>query len=422
MRSATQELTVIAELDEDSLAVLHERLEAIGLHPEKNDVFLPAAVPNTHFMRFLIIERDGDLPPLLAWETNYDGDVTDYLTGAVQQPLDRIFEFCTGYPTGARADTRVWWLLERSIRAAAFYTAYRGVPRSQVLNDRKVHDAIREAIDTLGNPAKLTGKSATQIQAQLRDYVRGKHQDLDISVSDDQRWRWRLAKLGVLLFLAPLVAVLAVVAGLPWYVTLRFKEERDKPDANDRPVHDDKHLSDFEDQVRQNQLTHIVEIKQGWFRHATLSFVLFAIDIIARAWEVHGDLGGISSIHFARWLIIRDRWTMDGPKRHRLLFFSNYDGSWESYLGEFVDRAAFGLSGIWSNTVGFPRTRKLIRDGAEDEEAFKQWTRSHQIKTHAWWSGVSDSTVQNIRNDLWVRRNLDRRLDEEDAEAWLRRL
>jgi hypothetical protein len=64
----------------------------------------------------------------------------------------------------------------------------------------------------------------------------------------------------------------------------------------------------------------------------------------------------------------------------------------------------------------------LIGDGAEDEEAFKQWTRRHQIETQAWWSGVPDSTVQNIRNDIWVRRNLSRRLDDEELDEWLRRL
>ena len=90
----------------------------------------------------------------------------------------------------------------------------------------------------------------------------------------------------------------------------------------------------------------------------------------------------------------------DVARRHRLLFFSNYDGSWESYLGEFIDRAACGLTAVWSNTVGFPRTCRLLGAGARDEEAFKQWTRRHQILTQVWWSGVPDSTVQNIRDDV----------------------
>jgi hypothetical protein len=424
MRDATKALTVIAELEPDEARIreLHELLRVIGDEPEKNSRFKPADVPNTHFMRFVIIERDRDLPALLAWESNYDGEVTEYLAGAVRAPIDQIFAYCTGYPAGRADDTRIWWLLERAIPAAAFYVAYRGVPRTQVINDRKVHDAIRAAIDRTGGRAAFKGKAPHDIQAALRASVVEQDPTLDVSVSDDQRWRWRLAKAGVLLFLVPPFIVVALLVGLPWYFTLRRKEKRDVPEPNDRPVHDDKDLSRFEDKVTQNQLTHLVEIKPGWFRYATLRVVLFAIDMIARAWEVHGDLGGIISIHFARWVIIADRWTLNGPKRHRVLFFSNYDGSWESYLGEFVDRAAFGLSGIWSNTLEFPQTRNLIGDGAEDEEAFKQWTRRHQIETQAWWSGVPDSTVQNIRNDIWVRRNLSRRLDDEELDEWLRRL
>ncbi|HEY5947109.1 MAG TPA: hypothetical protein VIV40_16515 [Kofleriaceae bacterium] len=424
MRDATKALTVIAELDADPdrLAILRSRLKIIGDHPENNPLFLPEQVPHTHFMRFVIIERDFDLPALLAWESNYDGDVTEYLVGAVRAPIDQIFEFCIGYPAGGSDEARVWWLLEHTRRSAAFYTGYRGVPRTQVVNDRKVHDAIRDAIDRQGGHAAFDGLPAREIQRRLREHVQTTHPELDTSVSDDQRWRWRFAKLAAIVFLAPPVLVLAIVVGLPWWFTLRHKEKTDVAEPNDRPVHDDKDLSQFEDKVTQNQLTHLVEIKPGWFRYATLSFVLFAIDIIARAWEVEGDLGGITSIHFARWVIIPDTWTTRGRKRHRLLFFSNYDGSWESYLGEFVDRAAFGLSGVWSNTVGFPTTRYLIRAGAKDEEAFKQWTRRHQIPTQAWWSGVPDSTVQNIRNDLWLRRNLERRLDDNELDDWLKRL
>jgi hypothetical protein len=205
---------------------------------------------------------------------------------------------------------------------------------------------------------------------------------------------------------------------------LRAKEKRDLADVNTRPVHDDKHLANDEDPdgVTQNQLTHVVDIKPGWFRLATLRFVLTAIDVIARVYSVRGNLGGIISIHFARWVILVDRRAQKKDVRHRLLFLSNYDGSWESYLGEFVDRAAYGLTGVWSNTVGFPRTEGLLGAGAHDEEAFKQWTRRHQIHTQVWWTGVPDSTVQNIRDDIWIRQNLGRALPDDEVAAWLRKL
>jgi hypothetical protein len=185
-------------------------------------------------------------------------------------------------------------------------------------------------------------------------------------------------------------------------------------------------VHELEDRGAQNQLTHVVDIKPGAFRLATLWLVLKAIDVIARVYSVRGNLGGITAIHFARWVILRDhrdRRARNGePRRHRLLFFSNYDGSWESYLGEFIDRAAYGLTAVWSNTRGFPATEHLACAGARDEEAFKQWAREHQIPTQVWWTGAPDSTVRNIRDDIWIRRRLDRGLSDDEVATWLRRL
>ncbi|TMQ17588.1 MAG: hypothetical protein E6J91_09880 [Deltaproteobacteria bacterium] len=173
--------------------------------------------------------------------------------------------------------------------------------------------------------------------------------------------------------------------------------------------------------MTQNQLTHVVDVRPGRFRLATLWLVLAAIDIAARVHAVRGQLGGITAIHFARWVIVRDRRPVQ-PRRHRLVFFSNYDGSWESYLGEFIDRAASGLTAVWSNTVGFPATRHLVLAGARDEESFKQWTREHQLPTQVWWSGVPDATVQNIRDDVWIRQQLSRGLPDHELETWLGKL
>ena len=50
----------------------------------------------------------------------------------------------------------------------------------------------------------------------------------------------------------------------------------------------------------------------------------------------------------------------------RLLFLSNFDGSWENYLDDFIDKASIGLTGVWSNTLKFPRTYFLVLGGASD--------------------------------------------------------
>jgi hypothetical protein len=218
-----------------------------------------------------------------------------------------------------------------------------------------------------------------------------------------------------------LPALLVII--VPWFVILRMRERTEAGTSATGPVHARPEVRAIEDLIRQNQLTHVVDIKPGRFRMFTLWSVLHVIGVLASVFYVNGHLGGITSIHFARWVILRDRRSVPRAlRRDRLVFFSNYDGSWESYLGEFIDRASTGLTAIWSNTEGFPRTKLLMFDGATDEEAFKQWTRDHQRETQVWWSGVPEATVQNVRDDLWLRRRLEQRLADKELAAWLRRV
>jgi hypothetical protein len=422
MQPATQALTVLAEIDPARRPELEACLRAIAADLDNNVVFRPCDLPATHFMRFVLVtdEPRRELPVLLAWESNHDGEAAAYLARIARHvpSIDRVFEHCRDYPAAGTADVDGWvaWMLERSHRAAAFYTGYRGVPRTQVVNDGAVHDEIREIVDR--HRMQLSRYPATEIQRRIADDLRARRPDLDITAQDDDTWtlQWVLAIAGGLL----LVPILLVIIG-PWLLALRSHEEAESAPTYDRPVHDDHLMQVAEDHVTQNQLTHVVDIKPGWFRLFTVWAVLGAIDALARVYFVNGALGGITSIHFARWVILRDRRRVR-TKRHRLLFFSNYDGSWESYLGEFIDRASSGLTAVWSNTVDFPRSRFLIGAGARDEEAFKQWTRDHQIATQVWWSGVPASTVQNVRDDIAIRRRLQRPLPDDEAIQWLEML
>jgi len=383
-------------------------------------------LPDTHFTRFVIIDDDrGELPALLVWESNHDGSTAAYLAkcaGAEPAGLDAVLGCCAAYPArGARdRDAFVGWAKRRNVRAEAFYCAYRGVSRAQVDNDRAVHDAIRDYLDA--HRGELVELAPVEIQHRLAAHVRA--QGLDARPQGDGEAMVLLRKLG---YYAALVVVAAValvlfpitvpMAYLGWK-ELRRREEDEQPPKATRPVHDDEGHRDLEDRIQQNQLTHVVDVKPGTFRLVTMRGFLFLVDVLSRGWCVYGDLAGITSIHFARWVLLKD----PRGRRHRLVFFSNYDGSWDAYLGEFIDRAAWGLTGVWSNTDGFPATEGLIRKGALDEEAFKQWARDHQRPTQVWWSGVRGATVQNVRDDVWIRRRLAGPVGDPDLPGWLRKL
>jgi hypothetical protein len=429
MREATQALTVLAEIAPAARGKLVERLAAIADDLDGNAVFRPRELPDTHFMRFAIIDdARGEFPALLAWESNHDGRAAAYLAAVARAApsISAVFECCAGYPAAGTADVDGWvaWMLGHAHRAAAFYTGYRGLPRNAVVNARGVHDAVRHALDH-ADRAALRAMSRGELQRWIHDRA-AERPDLDLSPDGpegparDDELRWLLGKLAAGAAAVVLLVPMLLVAPF-WYLALRHKEERDIATAYARPLDIDPAVRCIEDRITQNQMTHVVDLKPGWFRLATLWAVLTAIDILVRIYWVRGELGGITAIHFARWVIVRDRRRVPRP-RHRLVFFSNYDGSWESYLGEFIDRAASGLTAVWSNTLGFPATENLLQAGARDEESFKQWTREHQLPTQVWWSGVPDATVQNVRDDIAIRRELARGLADHELEAWLRKL
>jgi len=142
--------------------------------------------------------------------------------------------------------------------------------------------------------------------------------------------------------------------------------------------------------------------------------VLWAVNLLARARATHGELSGIPSIHFAHWSMI--------DSGRRLLFLSNFDGSWENYLDDFIDKASTGLTGVWSNTLNFPRTYFLIFGGAKDGPRFKAVARDGQSVTNAWYSAYRDQTVQGIDNNSTIRENLLKPLDKAKAAELLQRL
>ena len=89
----------------------------------------------------------------------------------------------------------------------------------------------------------------------------------------------------------------------------------------------------------------------------------------------------MKTIHFARWVFL------DGKRR--VFFASNYDGSLESYMDDFIDKIAWGLNVVFSNGVGYPRTSWLVLGGARDELAFKDYLRTHQVPTRVWYSAYA---------------------------------
>ena len=163
----------------------------------------------------------------------------------------------------------------------------------------------------------------------------------------------------------------------------------------------------------QNHMVSLTQLKPGWLRSFALRLVFWAIGTIGPLLYKAGYLGAIGTIHFARWVTV--------PGTRDFLFFSNYGGSWESYLEDFITLSHNGLTGVWSNTVGFPKTSNLIGEGATDGERFKRYARQSMLPTRFWYSAYPELTTDMIRANADIRRGLSGAMSEDDAALWLSR-
>ncbi len=208
------------------------------------------------------------------------------------------------------------------------------------------------------------------------------------------------------LFVAFVILMLFVALIALFLYLIERKERKDMPDVGRVDVEHMRVVSLNENTAHciQNHFVNLSTVKPGPIRKWTLRLTLWTIHWLGVYWFNHGKLGRIPSIHFARWIFL------DGKEfgASQLLFMTNYDGGWDSYLGDFVDGASEGVSAIWSNTTGFPRTWWLtLGGGSRFEKAFKAYARSGQKKSCAWYSAYPDVSVPQKLSNAKVRRLFD---------------
>jgi deferrochelatase/peroxidase EfeB len=210
-------------------------------------------------------------------------------------------------------------------------------------------------------------------------------------------------------FVATLLAALAAL-GIA-YVVFRRQETRDEPDHRAPDPKKVAAIVERENFHAHNHLAAVSVIKPGLLRPAVLKVVFAAIMQLATNLFRPGWLGTLGTIHFARWVRV--------PGTRDLIFLSNYGGSFESYLEDFITIAHAGLTGVWSNTEGFPRASNLVQQGASDGDFFKRWARRQQVPTGCWYSAYPRLTTTNIRTNAAIRQGLGTILTEEEARRWL---
>jgi hypothetical protein len=209
-----------------------------------------------------------------------------------------------------------------------------------------------------------------------------------------------------LLPVAPLL-----LAALPgWLLLVRLHERRDVPETALPSREHVAELTAREDHGTPNPFTAYGRVKPGLVRAVTIRVALRGLDYASRHVFARDNLAGIRSIHFARWVLIDDG--------RRVVFASNYDGSQESYMADFIDRVAWGVNLVFSNGLGYPHTRWLLFGGARDEQSYKNYLRNHQLPS-VWFSAYPALSARNVDDNSALRDGLTRELTGEEARTWL---
>ena len=149
---------------------------------------------------------------------------------------------------------------------------------------------------------------------------------------------------------------------------------------------------------RVTEITHIVPFKQGGpralngIRYADRCRALLESFQKLEAEGFTSPVRRFSGIHFARWQLI------DGDTR--LLFTTNFDGSWEDYIGAFVRQIPWSLGLIWTNCENYPLDRKSgdrLIPGAADYTLFSRFVKRYQVPAGLFYAQHGDLTIRDVR-------------------------
>ncbi len=457
-------VTIIAAVPVDKIAALRASIEALG-NPAKLSLKSELdAIGTVHFASVNVFPASAGDRGHLVFEFSGDGAPDDLLTllaGKLSADLGPIFAQASD--RGSASLYEFWKSRMVSVGQSPFANPgvnFTGTPGFSVERIRREGALAAHLTALLSQP--LPAEPALQRLTRIRDELR-----------HTQDWRWALEPeplaqggapdlpktvaeavpvLGILAapfaktflwpFLIPIVAAFvlgwwmqgftlhgtlsalfytalvaagtaALVIGLAFLLYRKLRRHENAEIPQDQPPNRQAvdAILQRENFAAQNHLAALSVMKTGWLRRFTITLVFWGVAQLVQRYFRPGFLASLGTIHFARWVTV--------PKTGDLLFLSNYGGSWESYLEDFITKAHTGLTGIWSNTVDFPKTANLFQDGASDGERFKRWARRQQVPTSFWYSAYPGLTTANIRTNAAIRQGLGAALTESEARQFL---
>jgi hypothetical protein len=114
----------------------------------------------------------------------------------------------------------------------------------------------------------------------------------------------------------------------------------------------------------------------------------------------------LSLIHYARWVIIMPGqfpWLgEDQPKEDLkyayMIFFSNFNGSWNQYVDSFSSAIPGGLDFFWYKSIKYPKSVPML--------PFHRYITSNQIWTDYYYNAYPMATSNDVKAAQRVKKSL----------------
>jgi hypothetical protein len=455
---------IVAKVDQTRVAALRQELAKMTL-ADKPGMADPhnALVPfgnygNIHFARFVVLEdntaKDREafhlsvegLSIYLCFMVDCDGSANELLASMARDlpGLKHIFSHCQGFdPQG----DVLAWLKARIVKPSAHYVNWIGRTVDQVHAEACLHSQLRAALPGIKStdpqgiftdlklqvkPGKLTAAPPTPLAWRIYNLVHLLTPFAVVAlvalvillpwlkarffpnwtIPNLPHWTIFLLSHLTTAFLLLLAVVLIFILTLAFVILLRRHEQTDPIVCEPYGKRHVNELRRGEDHDVTNQFTAMGSLKPGWFRFFTQIAVLYFINWVARHICTRGAIGRIGTIHFAHWMVIEGR--------ARGFFCSNYDGSHESYMDDFINKTGFGLNLSFSGSIAYPVTNWLLARGAWLEQDFKRFQRHHQIPTDVWYKAYPGLTARDLARNSRIRNGFERaEMSDDEIRRWL---
>src|SRR5215510_5372207 len=411
---------VTAPLKMEREAELRSLLESMNSLPgqanPENPIMPFGQFDQIHFARFVILTDQTledihtlyglpavNYPLTLAFFADFDGTADDFradLAARAGDGLQRIFSCCQDFTPGTDLAR---WMKQHENPPATMYMNWRGRTVTQIRQE----DALRLNLEAhlQENEEAFSKMTPKQLHEALREFVTAEVYRGRLKLERPKRapfgWWLRnfLHLIGVPLILLLLTPFLLLY--LPIFIyQLRSREKSDTEYAPRVSPGYEYELGRLEDHDVTNQFTVVGGIKPGLSRRWTMSYLLWLMEYTTRHIYIRGHLARISTIHAARWVFLNDK--------KRMVFASNYDGSLESYMDDFINKVGWGLNLVFSNGISYPTTNWLVLDGSKDEQKYKSVLRRHELPTEVWYKGYPGLSVFDLERNTLIRRGIDK--------------